>query len=230
MPSHHLGDRPQRALMGCNVDLELRDLKWAIVTSQHRSLRQAAKALQIRQSTFGRRLQHIERRLGAALFERTNGGTHPTVAGLEFLESAHRNLAETDCALCMLRTRSRGENGRLTLGVYASPSTGNMFATLLEHRHRFPDVEVRTVDGSHDQLLSALANSVVDIAIMTTSRHGWDDRTLPLWSERIIIALHAGHPLSKKAIIRWQELAGEEARIPEASRLSEFSAYMTFET
>jgi hypothetical protein len=45
-----------------------------------------------------------------------------------------------------------------------------MFATLLEHRHRFPNVEVRTVDGSHDQLLSALANSVVDIAIMTTRR------------------------------------------------------------
>jgi len=197
------------------VDLELRDLKWAIVTSQHRSLRQAAEALQVRQSTLSRRLKHIEHLLGAALFERTNGGTHPTVAGLEFLESARRIIAETDCALRMLRTRSRGENGRLTLGVYASLSTGNMFATLLEHRRRFPEVEVRTVDGSHDQLLSALANSIVDIAIMTASRHGWDDRTLPLWSERIIVALHSDHPLSRKAIIRWPELAGEALLIPQ---------------
>lgn len=190
-------------------------MKWAIVTSQHRSLRQAAEALQVRQSTLSRRLQYVEHQLGAALFERTNGGTHPTVAGLEFLESARHIFAETDCALRMLRTRSRGENGRLTLGVYASLSTGNMFATLLEHRRRFPDVEVRTVDGSHDQLLSALANSVVDIAMMTTSRHGWDDRTLPLWSETIIIALHADHPLSKQAVIRWQELAGEPLLIPQ---------------
>src|SRR5487761_1268635 len=90
-----------------------------------------------------------------------------------------------------------------------------MFAMLLEHRLRFPDVEVRMVDGSHDQLLRALANSVVDIAMMTTSRHGWDDRTLPLWSERIIIALHADHPLSMRHIIRWQELAGEALLIPQ---------------
>ena len=149
------------------------------------------------------------------LFERTNGGTHPTVAGLEFLESAQRILAETDCALRMVRSRSRGENGRLTLGVYASLSTGNMFATLLEQRRRFPDVEVRTVDGSHDQLLSALTKGVVDIAMMTTSRRGWDDRTLPLWSERIIIALQANHPLSKKTVIRWQDLAGEMLLIPQ---------------
>ncbi|MCU4161725.1 LysR family transcriptional regulator, partial [Acidiphilium sp. AL] len=57
------------------VDIELRDLRLAVVTSQHRSLRQAAEALNIRQSTLSRRLHEIERQLGVVLFERTNGGT-----------------------------------------------------------------------------------------------------------------------------------------------------------
>jgi DNA-binding transcriptional LysR family regulator len=197
------------------MSVEYRDLKWAIVASQHRSLRQAAEALNVRQSTLSRRLRDMESRLGAQLFERTNGGTRATVAGREFLASARHILAETDTALRKLHTRSRGENGRLTIGVYASLSTGNTFATLLEHYRSFPDVEVHTVDGSHDQLLCALTNQTVDIAIMTNSRSGWDDRILPLWSERVIAALHARHPLSKMEIIHWPELAGEPILIPQ---------------
>ncbi len=85
------------ALAGCdasmrrretNLDFELRDLKWAITASQHRSLSQAAEALQVRQSTLSRKLGDIERRLGSVLFHRSNGGTRPTAAGVEFLKIA----------------------------------------------------------------------------------------------------------------------------------------------
>jgi hypothetical protein len=81
---------------------------------EHRGLRQAAEALNIRQSALSRRLRDMETRLGAQLFERTNGGTRPTIAAREFLASARRILAETDVALRRLKTRSRGEDGLLT--------------------------------------------------------------------------------------------------------------------
>jgi DNA-binding transcriptional LysR family regulator len=103
----------------------------------------------------------------------------------------------------------------LTIGIYASLSVGNMLATLIEHHREFPDVEVHVVDGSHDQLLCSLANSAVDIAIMTTSRAGWDDRILPLWSERVILAAHSRHPLSEKDSVRWSDLAGETILVPQ---------------
>ncbi len=78
------------------MTVELRDLKWAIVAAQHRSLRQAAQTLNIRQSTLSRRLRDLEYQLGTELFERTNAGTRPTIAGQEFLETARRIIAETD--------------------------------------------------------------------------------------------------------------------------------------
>jgi DNA-binding transcriptional LysR family regulator len=83
----------------------------------------------------------------------------------------------------------------LTIGVYASLSTGNLRATLVEHHRRFPDVDVHTVDGAHDRLLSALIGNAVDVAIMTVCRPSWDDRVLPLWSERVIVALPEHHSL-----------------------------------
>ena len=156
----------------------------------------------------------MEERVGAQLFERTNGGTRPTIAGSEFLSSARHILGETDAALRKLQTRSRGENGTLTIGIYAPFSTGNMFATLSEYRRAFPDVDVRTLDGSHDQLSCALADKTIDIAIITDSHSGWDDRTLPLWSERVVAALHDVHPLTNSPMVRWSDLAGEPIIIP----------------
>jgi DNA-binding transcriptional LysR family regulator len=121
----------------CGGPIELRDLRLAIITSQHRSLRQAAEAVNIRQSTLSRRLRDLEYRLAAVLFERTNEGTRPTVAGLEFFELARRILDDTDTAIRNLKSRSQGENGRLTIGVYASWATGNMHATLADYHRRF---------------------------------------------------------------------------------------------
>lgn len=195
--------------------VEFRDLRWAVVASQNRSLRQAAEILNVRQSTLSRRLRDLEAHLGVQLFERTNGGTHPSVAGHEFLSAARRILAETESAIRKLKMRSRGENGRLTIGIYASLSTGNMYATLVEHHLRFPEVEIHTVDGDHDQLVCSLNNDAVDIAVMTASRSGWDDLALPLWSERVIIALNHRHPLSEKEVVYWPDLAGDAILIPQ---------------
>lgn len=54
------------------MPVELREL---IIAAQHRSLRRAAEALNVRQSTLSRRIRDLEHQLEAALFERTNGGT-----------------------------------------------------------------------------------------------------------------------------------------------------------
>jgi DNA-binding transcriptional LysR family regulator len=123
-------------------------MRWAIAAAQHRSLRRAAETLNIRQSTLSRRLREIEGRLGMVMFERSNGGTRPTAAGLEFLDTARRILDETDAALRRLKSRSNGENGKLTIGVYASLAAGDMLATLVEHHRRFGCFEPATTAAS----------------------------------------------------------------------------------
>jgi DNA-binding transcriptional LysR family regulator len=55
-----------------------------------------AQALSIRESTLSRRLHVLEVKFGAILSERTNGGTHPTIVGREFLEAARRIVEETE--------------------------------------------------------------------------------------------------------------------------------------
>ncbi|NTG28717.1 LysR family transcriptional regulator [Agrobacterium rhizogenes] len=196
------------------MTVELRDLHWAIVASQHRSLRQAAEALNIRQSTLSRSLRDLEHKLSATLFERTNGGTRPTIEGQEFLDAARRILEETDAITDRLKTRSRGESGRLTIGIHTSLSAGNLRATLVEHRRCFPNVETHLVDGSSDHLISDLANSAIDIAFVAENDPRWNDRSLSVWSERVVIALPEDHPLSSRDAVHWGELKHEALLLP----------------
>jgi DNA-binding transcriptional LysR family regulator len=191
------------------MTIELRDLRWVIAASQHRSLRQTAETLKIRQATLSQRMRYLEHRIQAQLFVRTNGGTSLTDAGLDLLEAAQRIVADSDATIERLKLRSRTKTRQLRIGVFASPATGNMHATLVEHHERFPAVHIHLVDGTHDQLLWALAGNIIDIAIMTACRAHWDGRTLPLWTERVIAALPQNHSLGARDTIRWPELAKE---------------------
>lgn len=196
------------------MSLELRDLRWAIIIAQHRSLRQAAAALNIRQSTLSRSLSELEHVLGAALFERTNGGTHPKPEGREFLEAARMIIQETEAIADRLKTRSRGDVGQLTIGIHAALSAGNLRATLVDHRRRFPAVETRLIDGAGDKLVSDLASGVVDVAFVAGSAHRWGDKSLAVWSERVVLALPEGHPLCSQQIVQWDDLQQENMLMP----------------
>ena len=197
-------------------------MRWAIVAAQHRSLRQAAEVLNVRQSTLSRCLRNLEHKLGAGLFERTNGGTRPTAAGQEFLDAAQRILKETEAITARLRTRSRGESGLLTIGVHASLSAGNLRATLVDHRRRFPDVQTHLVDGSSDHLVSDLASSTIDVAFVAEDNPRWDDKSLSVWSERIAVALPEGHVLTRRDIVYWNELKHESLLLPQRGPGPEF--------
>ncbi|QPF90805.1 LysR family transcriptional regulator [Bradyrhizobium commune] len=191
------------------MPVEFRELRWAIVASQHRSLRQAAETLRIKQSTLSRSLRNLENKLGGTLFERTNGGTRPTMEGQEFLGSARRIVGETEAIAARFKTRSRGESGRLTIGVHASLSAGNLRATLLDHRQRFPDVDTYLVDGSSDHLISDLASSAIDVAVVAEPNPRWSDGSLTVWSERVVAALPKNHPLTGRDVVHWGELRRE---------------------
>ncbi len=202
--------------------IELQELRWAIVAAQHRSLRQGAETLNVRQSTLSRRLRSLEHKLGVQLFERTNGGTRPTIEGQEFLDSARRIIEETEAITDRLKTRSRGQSGRLTIGVHASLSAGNLRATLIEHRRRFPDVETRLVDGSSDHLISDLSSSAIDVAFVAEGNPRWEGKSLPVWSERVVVALPENHSLSNHDAIHWHDLKSESLLLPQRGPGAEF--------
>jgi DNA-binding transcriptional LysR family regulator len=188
------------------VNSELRDLKWALVASRHRSLRQAAETLNTRQSTLSRRLHDLECELGVDLFERTTGGTKLTPVGREFLDLARPLVDEADRLFLTFKARRNGGRRPLRIGVCSSLSAGNLRETLAELRRQIADADIFLVDGAKEGLFGELAAGAIDVAILTSGGGRWNDRVLPLWGERVVVAVPEHHPLHDRQAIKWREL------------------------
>lgn len=204
------------------MNFELRELRWAILAAEYGSLRQAAEALHIRQSTLSRSLRGLEQAFGQVMFERSPGGTQPTAEGLEFLDVARRIVAETEELGAHFKGRQHGHTGRLAVGIHASFSAGNLRATLFDYQKRFPGVDLRLVDGASEHLLSGIGSSAVDVAFIVGTHRPWRGRSLPVWSERVVVAFPQGHPLGSHDAIRWDDLKAEQIMLARHGPGSEF--------
>jgi len=83
-------------------------------------------------------------------------------------------------------------------------------------------VEMHLVDGSSDHLISDLASSAIDLAFVAENNPRWNDRTLSVWSERVVIALPEDHPLSSRDAVHWGELKHEALLLPQRGPGPEF--------
>lgn len=187
----------------------LDQLRFALSASDYGSFRQAAEALLLRQSTLSRRVRELEVSVGITIFERSSGGVYPTAAGHDFLRIARSILEQMDALVDTAHNTGRGEAGRLAIGFYTSLSAGNLRATVVDLRLRFPQILFGMVERSGMLLVTALRNGALDVAIVTGELPFPGCQCMPLWSERIMVALPVGHSLAEKKIIYWTDLRGE---------------------
>lgn len=177
--------------------IDLLDLRFAIAAADCGSLRQAAELLSVRHSVLSRSIRHLEHSLGAVLFERSSSGVCPTPIGRNVLRTARMVLEQVDTLVVASESNGRSECGYLSVGFWTSMSAGNLRATLLECRRRFPQIELGTVERSRSRLTAALRNGMLDVLIGTGEVSSLN-KALPLWSERVLVSLPKEHPLAAR--------------------------------
>jgi DNA-binding transcriptional LysR family regulator len=189
--------------------VEIRYLRYALASAEHRSFRRAAEALRIKQSTLSRRIREMELRFGVELFARSPTGVRPTEAAAPFLRTASA-LVETAVSMAeAIKATGRGECGRLRLGVCGSPFTGALRHLLVSFRTSSPGVEIHIEEAADLGLQRRLEMGVIDVAIVPGEKSGRSAGSLALWSERIFIALPEAHPLVARENLSWSDLRNE---------------------
>ncbi|HKN26628.1 MAG TPA: LysR family substrate-binding domain-containing protein [Roseiarcus sp.] len=114
-----------------------------------------------------------------------------------------------DALAATAHSTGRGEAGRLVIGFYTSLSAGNLRATLTDVSQRFPQLEIELTESSRKRLATALRNGGVDIAIVPGAAPLSESTVLALWSERILVAIPEGHPLTDRQAVYWIDLKDE---------------------
>ncbi len=155
------------ALQKSTAPLAWDDLRTVLAVAREGSLSGAARVLQVEHSTVFRRLKGIERRFGAALFERSRSGYSATAHGEAVAESAR---VMEEAALAAER-RVLGADVRLS-GVVRI-ATSEMFACYLLPRalpgflEQHPDIEIE-IDVANRNV--DLTRREADLALRATNR------------------------------------------------------------
>ncbi|MDX3969240.1 MAG: LysR family transcriptional regulator [Bradyrhizobium sp.] len=178
----------------------------AIAAADYGSFRQAAEALSIKQSTISRSVVLLEHAFGIAIFERSSGGVRATPIGHLVLRMARSIVEQLETLATMTRMSGRGEAGRLVVGFCTSLSAGNLRATLIDFKSRYPQVELATIERSRTGLIAALRNGIVDVHVTVGETLSFDCRATALWSERIVAVLPSDHPLTAQDAVYWTDL------------------------
>jgi DNA-binding transcriptional LysR family regulator len=189
--------------------IDLHALVQTLIAAEQGSFHKAGLRLGVQPSTISRRVKTLERRVGVALFERHNHGVKPTQSGRDFLDSARRILGDLEGLVTNARNVGRGETGWLRVGLYLSLSKGPLRDALFAYMDRFPKVEVRIVDESRHSLIERLNSGAVDVAVLAGQVWNGSHELLPLWSERILLALPENHRLCEQSTVSWDDLRRE---------------------
>lgn len=191
------------------MPFELRQLRYAVVAAESPSFRQAAQSLRVRQTTLSKRILLLEQRLGVTLFVRTKRGAVPTHAGLDFARNARRILEDVELLRSNAKAISKGEAGRLAVGLSTSLSAGHLRAIIHDFLRRFPDVDMQVVETGFDGLAKGLTSRTIDVAIVAGELEGGPFKRRHLWPERLMVALPEDHALATVERIYWQDLRSE---------------------
>lgn len=170
-----------------------------------RNLTQPAISLQLRQ---------LENRLGVRLIERVGKRAMPTQAGQTLLQHAGRIEAVVDAALADLAQHASKVIGRVRIGSGATACIYLLPPLLRELRQRFPALELTVNTGNTDDMLRAVAENRLDLALVTlppgragSANLGRAFLVEPLLTDEFVAVGQAGITWPKAVTPQW--LAGQ---------------------
>jgi DNA-binding transcriptional LysR family regulator len=186
------------------TQVKIHHLRYFVAIAREKSLRAAARSLNLAQSALTRGLRDLETDLGIELVERHARGIQLTQAGESYLLRATSALEELRRGQEEAAQLKNGVRQNLTIGLTALIQLTLLPRVLPLFRQRFPNVNL-TIDGSLlPHLAARIDDGSMDFCIVPRLSGGLERRfqVETLWSsERTVLARHA-HPLSKATSIK----------------------------
>lgn len=191
--------------------IELRPLRQFVVLAEELHFGRAAARLHMTQPPLTQAIQSLERRLGAALFERTQRSVSLSSAGAALLPEVRRLLQMADELPQRAQAAAEGLAGRLRLAFVSSIAYGPLPAWLRSFRAAQPQVTLQLREATLDVQLDAFAADDIDAGFVL---HAPDAAPAGLpawraWHEALVLALPEGHPAASTARVRFERIANE---------------------
>ncbi|MEW2164659.1 LysR family transcriptional regulator [Streptomyces sp. NPDC007084] len=191
--------------------METRELRYFVAVAEELHFGRAAQRLGIAQPPLSRAIAQVERRLGAILLNRDSRGVALTAAGAVLLREARAALDAVEAAERRTRRAALATDGRPAVVLAAKAgASGELLAKILDAYAAEPGaVAVDVMLCGPGEQARVLHDGRADVALL---HRPFDDTagfdTEDLHTERQVVILPAGHPLSTRPHLRLDEITG----------------------
>lgn len=211
--------------------MDLDALRLFVDLAETRSFSKTAGKHFVSQSAVSQRVRSLEKELGHRLVERGKGrpGAHFTEAGERTLGYAREILGRADALKRELTDLGSEIGGALNVATVYSIGLHALTPSVSSFLRQFPTVNLHLEYLRTDRIYEALLAGTIDCGIVACPRERPGVTILSLHSERMVVALPAGHPLAEHTEIPASALEGRafvafEADIPTRLLIDEFLA------
>ncbi|WP_189537326.1 LysR family transcriptional regulator [Streptomyces roseolilacinus] len=177
--------------------MELRQLEYFVAVAEELGLRRAAERLETAEEAVGRQIDRLEGELGLRLFDRGKPPRHVrlTAAGERLLPEARAALAAAERVRETAAGIVGGTEGLVRLGT-SRAFADRVYRALGALAERRPRLRVRLERAPQEGRLAAVRSGTFDAALVRTVCRAEGVALYPVWTEPLLAALPAGHPLA----------------------------------
>ncbi len=186
--------------------LPSRELAAFLAAVEAGSVQGAAEALDLTQSAATKRIQALERRLGALLLVRGRHGVRPTEEGMALYPEARRALD----ALALAEQAVAGRRAARPLRIAASHTVGEALlpSWLTAFRAELPGVHPQVDVVNSPAAIAAVREDRADVGFVEGLEPLEDFETKVVARDEIVLVVAAGHRWAHRRKVNPRELAG----------------------
>lgn len=194
--------------------MELRHLKYFVKVAEIRNFSEAARVLNITQSTLSQQIRQLEGELGVELLARSTHSVSLTDFGSSFLPYAKKTINDADSCISRIKDVQELNTGELRIGTtYTFAPILN--ETLLPFMKQYPGIKVNVISRSVKELMELLDKQEIDIALSYKPTRAYPNiESHNLFENQLSAIVSDTHPLSKRSSIRWAELEDYPMALP----------------
>lgn len=190
--------------------MNIRDLEYLVALSEFKHFRRAADSCNVSQPTLSGQIRKLEDELGIILLERTSRKVLFTQSGLLLVEQARTVLREIKLLKEMASNQGKEMTGPLHIGLIPTIGPYLLPCIMPTLKQAFPDLEVFLYEAQTHQLLELLNTGRLDCAIVAQVSETESFIEVPIFEEKMLLAVSEENPLSKEKTLPMKRLKGQE--------------------
>jgi DNA-binding transcriptional LysR family regulator len=180
------------------ASLNLEQLRVFTAVIEQKSFSAAAALLGVTQPAVSQQVRQLEGRLGVKLIERVGRHATPTAAGTELLAHAHGIGAAVSAAVDAMVPHAAGTAGRVRIGTGATACIYLLPPMLRDLRHRFPALDIVVSTGNTPEIVRAVEENRIDLALVTLPVAGRALDVRPVLDDEFVVLAPSGMKLPRE--------------------------------